>query len=134
MVNQGPDSVGYVIVGVADDKEDAKRYESYYGKQSRQYKGFYITGVQDEALKYKSHDLYTKNVKDQIRAVTEVDETFRSLITRNMDYIRFYDRSILIFRVYNEGQPVKYDNKYFERNGSHNAEVSDEKLIWKRFI
>lgn len=134
MVNQGPESVGYVVVGVADDKEDAKRYESYYGKQSRQYKGFYVTGVQDEAKKYKSHDLYTKYIKDQIKAVTEVDESFRSLITRNMDYIRFYDRSILIFRVYNEGQPVKYDNKYFERNGSHNTEVTDEKLIWKRYI
>ena len=134
MANQGPESVGYVVVGVADDEEDAKRYESYYGRQFRQYKGFYVTGVQDEAKKYKSYDLYTKYVKDQIKAVTEVDDTFRSMITRNMDFIRFYDRSILIFRVYNEGQPVKYDNKYFERNGSHNTEVKDEKLIWKRFI
>lgn len=134
MINQGPESVGYIVVGIADDKEDAKRYETHYGKQARQYKGFFVTGVQDEASKYKSHDLYTKYVKDQINAVTEVDSSFRSMITRNMDYIRFYDRTILIFRVYNEGQPVKYDNKFYERNGSHNSEVTDEKLIWKRFI
>lgn len=134
MINQGPESVGYVVVGVADDKEDAKRYETYYGKQARQYNGFFVTGVQDEASKYKSHDLYTKYVKDQINAVTEVDALFRSMITRNMDYIRFYERTILIFRVYNEGQPVKYDNKFYERNGSHNSEVTDEKLIWKRFL
>lgn len=134
MINQGPDSVGYVVVGVADDKDDARRYETYYGKQARQYKGFFVTGVQDEASKYKNHDLYTKYVKDQINAVSEVDTSFRSLITRNMDYIRFYDRAILIFRVYNEGQPVKYDGKFYERNGSHNTEVTDERLIWKRFI
>ena len=134
MINQGPDSVGYVVVGVADDKDDAKRYETYYGKQARQYKGFFVTGVQDEASKYKNHDLYTKYVKDQINAVSEVDTSFRSLITRNMDYIRFYDRTILIFRVYNEGHPVKYDGKFYERNGSHNTEVTDERLIWKRFI
>lgn len=134
MINQGPDSVGYVVVGVADDKNDAKRYETYYGRQARQYKGFYVTGVQDEASKYRNDDLYTKYIKDQINSVSEVDLAFRSLIVRNMDYIRFYDRTILIFRVYNEGKPVKYDNKFFERNGSHNTEVSDEKLIWKRFV
>lgn len=134
MVNQGPESVGYVIIGVADDKDDAKRFESFYGKTPRLYKNFYITGVQEEALKYKTHDLYTKFVKDKINSITEVDATFRSLITRNMDYIRFYDKSILILRAYNEGSPVKFDNKFYERNGSHNQEITDEKLIWKRFV
>lgn len=134
MVNQDPGSVGYVIVGVADKAEDAVRYESIYGKKSRPYKTFFVTGVQDEAKTYKSHDLFAKFIKDKINGMSEIDASFKSMITRHMEYLSFYDKTILLFRVNNEGSPVKFDGKFFERNGSHLVEVTDEKLIWKRFV
>lgn len=134
MVNQDPGSVGYVIVGVADKDSDAARYSSLYGTKPRLYKTFHITGVQDEAKKYKSHDQYTKFIKDKICEMTEIDASFKSMITRHMEYISFYDKMVLIFRAVNEGSPVKYDGKFYERNGSHVSEVTDEKLIWKRFV
>lgn len=134
MVNQDPGSVGYVIVGVADDANAASRYESIFGKKAHQYKNFYITGVQDEATKYKSHDLYTKYIKDKISSMAEIDNAFKSMITRHMEYLSFYEKTVLIFRVNSEGTPVKFDGKFYERNGSHLSEVKDEKMIWKRFV
>ena len=134
MVNQDPDSIGYVIAGVADDADAAARYESIYGKKPRLFKNFYITGVQDEALQYKSHDLYAKHIKDKINAMTEIDASFKSMITRHMEYLSFYEKTVLIFRVNNEGSPVKFDGKYYERNGSHLSEIKDEKMLWKRFV
>lgn len=134
MVNQDPCSVGYVVVGVADDKDDAQRFESYYGVKALSYKQFFVTGVQEEASKYKSHDEYAKFIKDQINGLVEVDTAFKSMITRYMEYISFYDKTVLIFRVNSEDAPVRYDGKFYERNGSHISEITDEKIIWKRFV
>ena len=134
MVNQDPGSIGYVVVGVADDRDDALRYESYYGVKATPYKKFYVTGVQEEASKYKSHDEYTKFIKDQINGLVEIDAAFKSMITRHMEYISFYNKTVLIFRVNSEDAPVKFDGKFYERNGSHLTEVTDEKVIWKRFV
>lgn len=134
MVNQDPGSVGYVVIGVADDKEDANRYESFYHTKPELYKNFFVTGVQDEATKYKSHDHYAKFIKDQVQSLTEIDDAFKSMITRHMEYISFNSKNVLIFRVNNEGNPVKFDGKFYERNGSNISEIKDEKIIWKRFV
>lgn len=134
MVNQGKGAVGYVVVGIADEKKDADRFKTHYGKEARLYQNFYVAGIQEEANKYGSADLYYKHIKDSILNLTEIDAAFKSMVTRNMDYIQFYDRSILILRAENEGAPVKYDGAFYERNGSHLALIEDEALIWKRFV
>lgn len=134
MVNQDKDSIGYVVVGVADDAEDANRYESVYGIKPRIFKSFFVTGIQEEAKKHKTVDLYAKFIKDQVNGLLEIDASFKSMITRHMEFISFYDKTVLIFRVNNEGSPVKYDGKFYERNGSHLVEIKDEKIIWKRFV
>lgn len=43
-----------------------------------------------------------------------------------MEYPSFYDKTMLIFRVNNEGAPVKFGGKFYERYGSHLTEVTDE--------
>ncbi len=54
IANDGTDGVGYVIIGVADKENDAKRIKRLYGTSPIEQHGFYVTGVDHELAKYGS--------------------------------------------------------------------------------
>ena len=44
------------------------------------------------------------------------------------------DRTIVILKIVNEGEAVKFDGKYYERQGTRTVEVENEAQMWKRFF
>lgn len=135
MANQGKDSVGYVLVGVADDSNDASRYESFYKKKLLPYKDYFIGGVQEEMLRYyKSAEAYRNVIENKIKNNNWIEERYTKQILRNIDFIKYADRTLIIFRIENEGVAIKFDGRYYERQGTNTCEVSDEAQMWKRFF
>lgn len=136
IANLSKNSTGYLIIGVADKKADSDYYEKYYKLKPIPYKNFYITGVQGEADKYKSHDEYRTKIENKIKHSKITPSKYIDQILRNIDYFKYYDKPILILRIQNEGDAVKYGDKYYERHGTSTVEVSSdkEKELWKRIL
>lgn len=135
MANQGKDSVGYIIVGVADDSNDASKYESFYKKKPLAYKDYFICGVQEESLRYyKSAEAYRAAIENKIENNTWIEERYTKQILRNIDFVKYSDRTLVIFRIVNEGEAIKFEGKYYERHGTKTQEVTSEAQLWKRFF
>lgn len=134
MANQGKESIGYVIIGIADDVEDAQKFNSYYSEKTIQYKNFYIGGVQEEAKKYKNIEAYRNFIEDKIKRNTYMEERYTKQILRHIDFVKYYDRTIIVIRLENEGEAIKFDGNYFERQGTNTEIVKNEALLWRRFF
>lgn len=136
IANLGKGSIGYVIIGVADKKEDSDRYEQIHSIQSRKFKDFFITGVNKEVAKYKTDEVYKNLIENSIRNSEISPSTYKDQLLRNIDYFNYYDKSILILKIQAEKEPCKFGQKYYERLGTQTTEIPEDKVInlWRRFI
>lgn len=136
MANLGKGSVGYVILGIADDKEDSLRHESYYKTKSKQYKEFYITGIQKEIEKYPKAESYRELIENTIRNSAISPSLYKDQLLRNIDCFNYYDKTILILKIETDKEPCKFKEKYYERLGTQTTEIPEDKVfnLWKRFI
>lgn len=125
MANTKPTKKGYVLLGVADREEHAKKYEQLYHKQARQYNKYYITGIQDEAEALNiSLDTYWEKIRKQIKS-EPITEYAQSYILRNMTPIRYYEKELILFEIEAGNSPLAYDKEYYERNASSVIKVEN---------
>lgn len=118
MANTKPTKKGYVLLGVADRKEHAEKYEKLYKKQARQYNNYYITGIQDEVKALKiSLDTYWEKIRKQINE-EPVNSYTKSYILRNMTPVTYYEKELILFEIEADSQALDYGKEYYERNGS----------------
>jgi len=136
MANHNPGSTGYVLIGIADNGKDAKRIMELYTATPTAFNKFNITGIQGEAVKYH------KNLDDYFHIVMQylkkepIDETTKAQIAKDIRLIRYYDKTVLIFKIKSGREPVMYDKKYFMRKGPNTEEVMPEGLseLFRRFF
>ncbi|UKS26300.1 DUF262 domain-containing protein [Paenibacillus sp. HWE-109] len=136
MANVGPNIVGYVIIGVADNDVAAKRVEATYGTSSTVFNKFHITGIQGEAAKYKNGlDSYFQFIIQKIASMP-ISEADKNQISRNIKLINYYDKSILIFQIESRNEPSLYDGKYHIRKGPNNEPIPPEEYpnLFRRFF
>jgi hypothetical protein len=135
MANTFPNSNGYCILGVADSKDSADRYQEFYGVNSIRYSSFYITGVQAESLKFHGDmdKFFTKIV--QMIKEQPISERDKDNISRNISTIRYFDKDIIILKIESDSKPSIYEGKYFVRHGSNVNEVKPEDFaeLFSRF-
>lgn len=136
MVNISKDSVGYIIIGIADNKAAADTHKRLYQVEPLEHQGFYITGVQEEAKKYSSHDKYREFIENKIRKSPIKPSKYVDEILRNVDYFEYFNKSIYVFKINSLGEPVRYNGKLWERRGTSTEEVQSDKEfeVYKRFL
>ena len=135
MANNGPGSIGYLIIGVADSESDAKRIKDFYKVDGKIYNRFYIFGVEHEAHRLgKSLDDYFSLIVSKIKN-QPIQDSFKSQLNRNVRLINYYGKSIFVFKISSLDEPVIYNEKYYERNGNETIEIksSDFSSLYKRF-
>ena len=133
--NQGPGNVGYLLIGIADTEQDAKKIHDVYGTNAKTYNKFYITGIQAEAEKYhNSLDEYFKFLMQKIKNAPIIPD-FLAQITRDVRLISYYNIPILRFKILPTENPVPYNDVYFKRNGNSTEKVAPNELpeLFKRF-
>lgn len=136
MANDDRGAIGYVLVGIADNKADAEKVEKAYHGKSKTFGGFYITGVSGEVSKhYASADEYLKKVVAGIRS-QPVADAVKAQIVRNVRLVRYFDKEVLVFRIEAGEDPCAFDEKYFERHGNEVSEVKGAPLtaLFRRFL
>lgn len=135
MINRGKNSIGYLIVGVADKKIDAQEIEFLTGKNSIKKGNFFITGV--------NHDIEILGIDDdryfqkiiQLIDKEPIEEKYKSQITNNIKFLDYGGKRVIIMKIEEMGEPILYENKYYERKGANISEVKMNEVInlFKKF-
>ena len=135
MANTFPDSSGYCLLGVADNRNAAERYKSIYGNQYVSYSSFYITGIDAEANKHHSDidKYFTKLV--QLIKHQPISDRDKDNLSRNITTVRYFEKDVVILRIESDDKPSIYDGKYYVRHGSNVDEVAPENFgqLFSRF-
>lgn len=122
--NVGPGKTGYVLIGIGDTENDAKKYVDLYGGSYIMEGDFSIVGIEHDAYALKlSMDRYTHNIKEYIKNCKSIPSEYKSHLLANMKTPLLYNRQLLIFRTcYTE--PVPYNNEYYTREFTDVIKVS----------
>ncbi|MCY6482807.1 DUF262 domain-containing protein [Clostridium aestuarii] len=135
MINRGKNSVGYLIVGVADKKSDAEDVKKITNEEYIKKGNFFITGVNhDIDILETDDDKYFQKVIQKIDA-QPIEKKYKSQITNNIKFLDYGGKRVIIMKLEEQGEAVIYDNKYYERKGANVAEVKMNEVInlFKKF-
>lgn len=136
MANHNPGAIGYVLIGIADNVKDAKRINELHAITPTVFSKFNITGIQGEAEKYhKTLDAYFQTMMQYLKK-EPISETIKSQISKDIRLVRYFDKTVLVFRVKAGKEPAMYDKKYYTRNGPNTEEVMSEGFaeLFRRFF
>lgn len=134
-VNMGPNSIGYVVVGVGDKEKIARRFNNFYGERYLKHSDFFVLGVDAEADKhFEDLDKYRTNLEQFIRGCDIEPTLYKTQIINNIDFFTYRERTIIIMKVEAGDQPVKLDGKYYQRSGTESLPIENEKEVWQLFL
>lgn len=126
--NSGPNKTGYVIVGVADSEEDAKKYSSYYGTDYTMIHGIPLCGIEHDAISLNdSLDRYIHTITEYIRQNKGIPDAYRMHILSQVKAPCLYQKSIIVFKT-NFTEPVTYNGEYYVRQFSDVQKVPNEQI------
>ncbi|MDU1453805.1 MAG: DUF262 domain-containing protein [Paeniclostridium sordellii] len=135
MVNRGKDSVGYLIIGVADKIEDAIAVEEKTNEKSIKVGNFYITGINhDINLLNTDDDRYFQKIIQKIK-MQPIEEDYKTEILNNIRFIDYGGRKVIVMKIKELGHPSLYDNAYYDREGANldKIEMSNMGNLFKKF-
>lgn len=119
----------YVVVGVADKESDAQIHDEHFGSRSVKYKGFSITGIDEEAKKYHaSIEALEQKVVQQLDK-EPIPDDFKAQIKANIVTFSYEGKEIFLFKATRGTEPAMYDNKFFTRTLSHIEEIESTKYF-----
>lgn len=136
-VNSGKGAVGYVVIGIADNKNMAESHEKFYNSKPIKQEEFYITGIEDECLaKGVSIDNYMLQMKDFIKTQDIQPEYYKSQILKNIDLFTYKGKSIIILKIESKDDPLKLNGLFYHRQGSSTETVqsTSERQLWSLFL
>lgn len=136
-VNQGKNSIGYIVLGIADSQHMANQHEKYYGVKPISINNFFVTGVDEECKMHcKSIDEYRTKLEQAIKSADIQPEYYKTQILKNIDGFTYMDKSVIILRVQADKDPVKFEGKFYHRQGTSTEVVrdSEERHIWELFL
>jgi len=129
-----------VIIGVAEDEDDAKAHKDKYSRSYIKYSNKFIVGIDQEAeslFNKNAVDQYLKKLKDYIQSTKSISTAFKSEILHKLCSFTYKQKEIIIFRAERGENPEAYNENYYERHLSHNTQVkagAEINHLFKRFF
>ena len=129
IANVGPDSDGFIFIGVADKKADADRIEKLDNITPITVGTRYVVGLEREmrVLSVKPEQ-YLEKIMSYIRS-SELSEPLRSQVLSQSDYVDYKGMSVLRIRVPAQKQISFVDEKIYIRENSSTIEANGKKLL-----
>lgn len=129
MANIAPNKKGYVIIGIADNDNDANLFEGLYHTKCSTYRIFKISGIDKEAMKsFSNISAYFTRIRELVKNQPIEDYT-KDFILQNMRLVNYFDKSILVLEIESTNKPLLYDRKYYVRKASSVEEIQPENYI-----
>ncbi|MCU0547497.1 MAG: DUF262 domain-containing protein [Oscillatoriaceae cyanobacterium Prado104] len=135
IANLGPDSDGYLFIGVADSEKDAKRIQEIDGITPVEVNKRYVVGIDREAsIKKISLENYVKRLVSKI-INSELSEPLKTQLMAKFDTILYRNRSVVRITIPAQKDVSFVGQKAFTRMDSSTIEVSGPQLlaVYKHF-
>ncbi len=124
MANSGPDTVGYLVVGVSDKPSDTQRIEAMDNVRPVSYRHFDIVGIDREAaLRGLRLTEYWDWLVRKMRENKKLDIRLAAQLTRDAQIADYRGLTLAIFKVKSLPEPNFFGEGLFERSGSENRQV-----------
>lgn len=134
MANAGRNATGYVVIGIADDEDDANRVRELDGVEPTLYRGFYVVGLEREAnvCGETVNDYWSRLIQ---RVRTALPAPLAAQVASESQFVAYVDKAVVVLKVKGGSEPVFLDDKLYERSGSDTVEAptTDYARIFARF-
>lgn len=121
MANTEKNAVGYVLLGVADNKKDADKIHQKFGTDAIKVGTFYVTGLNGEVNQNFGGDFdkYFLKVKQELQKMP-ISEYYMRQIGSKMRHVNYNGKSVIILKIRSDSGAVLFDNGYYTRMGANN--------------
>jgi hypothetical protein len=127
--NLGPDSEGYLFVGVADKEKDALRIEALDGVTARKVGYHYLVGIDREArVQGISLDSYVQKLISIIQN-SALSEPLKTQVLSSFDTITLYGLTVIRITIPAQKEISFLGDKSFHRKGSNTVEIFGQQLL-----
>lgn len=124
MANIGPESTSYLVVGVADDEEDAARVASLDAPTMYKVGNFDVVGIDREAtLSGKSLNDYWAWVIQKVKSSAGLDSDFARSLARSARLVPYRQLTVALFKVQSSTKPQFFKGELWDRHGSSTEQV-----------
>lgn len=129
IANVGPDSDGYIFIGVADKDADAERIKKLDNVSYKTVNGRHVVGIDREIILLKgSYDDYINRLLGEI-SKSELVEPLKSQVLSQFDVIDYKGLTILRLRIPRQKQLSFIGSESFIRENSKTTKLVGPKLI-----
>lgn len=123
IANLGPQSRGFLTLGVADKKTDADRIATLDGISPKDIAGRYIVGIDREAkLLGKKLDDYISIIINSIR-ISSIPEPLKTQVLTSIDVITYHGLTVIRIMIPPQKAPSFLNNKCFVRQSANTIEL-----------
>lgn len=129
MANRGPNTIGYVIIGIADKEDDALQLEKIDTKYFALKKDNHlITGVDfDIDMSNLTADRYFQKIIQLIER-QPIDDIYKTYIGNNIRFLKYGGKNIIIFKVKGLTSAAIYGDDYYERKGANLEKIPARRI------
>ncbi|MFV9645482.1 MAG: ATP-binding protein [Desulfobacterales bacterium] len=129
MANLGPNSEGFIYLGVADTKSDAERIKTFYGIEYFEISNHYVVGIDREALKMKlTTERYLEKIVDHIRS-SGLPEPLKTQVLTQIDTVSYKNYTIVRIKVPAQSQMSFVENEAYVREGNQTIKIEGKKIV-----
>jgi len=129
IANCGPDSDGFIFIGVADKKSDADRIFELDGVIPDIINNRYVVGIERElAIGGLSYDNYVDKIISSIR-VSELSEPAKSQILASIDLIEYKSKNVVRIRMPKQTSLSFVGTDSYIREGSNTIILKGPRLL-----
>ena len=129
IANVGPDSDGYLFVGVADEKSDAQKIEQLDNIKAQAINERYVVGIDRElSIMGIKIDDYINRVMSKLQA-SSLSEPLKSQVLSQLDVIEYKGFSVLRIRIPRQKSISFVGSESFIRENSKTIELKGPKLV-----
>lgn len=130
MANGGPNVVGHVVIGIADDSADAARIKALDGVSAQLYRHFNVVGVDREAkVVGKTMNDYWTWLMQRVSSSKVLDSSLAKGVAASARLVNYRSRAVIVLSVSGGSAPIFFEGKLFERSGSETVEVPQAEYI-----
>jgi hypothetical protein len=126
IANLGPNTKGYLLVGISDKPEHAERFREITKSEPVIFAERFIGGIDSEAVATSgSLDRYYQRVVESIKR-QPISVEFAGHLAERVHIPLYKGKTVIVFDVEPMGKAVLFDNQYWTRHGASTIKVEME--------
>jgi uncharacterized protein with ParB-like and HNH nuclease domain len=129
IANLGPDSEGFIFIGVADKKEDVKRIKDLYKIDYIEISDRFVVGIDREAKKMDIKvEKYLDIIINHIRK-SKLSDPLKTQVLTQIDFVTYKNYSVVRIKVPTQHQISYVGNEFYTREGNETIKIEGQRLL-----